>query len=201
MMDAIEAIRTRRSIRAFLPRPVPEGLVEELVALACAAPAPHHTQPWRFVTLGAEARETLAEAMGAAWRSDLERDGVPAERIQALLARSRAQILRAPALVLGGLVDEGLRRWPDERRRQAEWGLAMHSFGAALQNLMLAAHAKGLASFWISAPLFCPDAVRRALLLPEAFVAQALVALGYPDPSYRPRDRPPLLVERVLERR
>ncbi len=200
-MDAIEAIRTRRSIRAFLPRPVPEGLVEELVALACAAPAPHHTQPWRFVTLGAEARETLAEAMGAAWRSDLERDGVPAERIQALLARSRAQILRAPALVLGGLVDEGLRRWPDERRRQAEWGLAMHSFGAALQNLMLAAHAKGLASFWISAPLFCPDAVRRALLLPEAFVAQALVALGYPDPSYRPRDRPPLLVERVLERR
>ncbi|HXF51862.1 MAG TPA: nitroreductase family protein [Dehalococcoidia bacterium] len=200
-MDAIEAIRTRRSIRAFLPRPVPEGLIEELVALACAAPAPHHTQPWRFVTLGAEARETLAEAMGAAWRSDLERDGLPAERIEALLARSRTQILGAPALVLGGLVDEGLRRWPDERRRQAEWGLAMHSFGAALQNLMLAAHAKGLASFWISAPLFCPDAVRRALRLPEAFVAQALVALGYPDPSYRPRNRPPVQIERVLERR
>lgn len=200
-MDVIEAIRSRRSVRAFLPREVPEAIIEELVGLACAAPAPHHTRPWRFVILGPEARETLAEAMGAAWRSDLERDGVPGGRIEALLARSRAQIVGAPALLLGGLVDEGLRQWPDERRRQAEWGLAMHSFGAALQNLMLAAHARGLASFWISAPLFCPDAVRRALHLPEAFVAQALVALGYPDLAYRPRPRPPLDLDRVLARR
>lgn len=200
-MEAIEAIRTRRSVRAFLPRPVPEGLIEELVAVACTAPAPHHTRPWRFVLLGPAAREALAEAMGAAWRADLERDGVAQLRIEALLARSRAQLKNAPALLLGGLVDEGLRRWPDERRWQAEWGLAMHSFGAALQNLMLAAHAKGLASFWISAPLFCPEAVRRALRLPETFVAQALVALGYPEPSYRPRERPPLELARLLQRR
>lgn len=200
-MEAIEAIRTRRSVRAFLPRPVPEGLIEELVAVACTAPAPHHTRPWRFVLLGPAAREALAEAMGAAWRADLERDGVAQQRIEALLARSRAQLKNAPALLLGGLVDEGLRRWPDERRWHAEWGLAMHSFGAALQNLMLAAHAKGLASFWISAPLFCPEAVRRALRLPETFVAQALVALGYPEPSYRPRERPPLELARLLQRR
>ena len=200
-MDAIEAIRSRRSVRAFLSRPVPEGLMEELVTLACAAPAPHHTRPWRFVILGGAARGTLAEAMGSAWRADLERDGVAEKRIEALLARSRAQLMDAPALLLGGLVGAGLRDWPDERRRQAEWGLAMHSFGAALQNVMLAAHAQGLASFWISAPLFCPEAVRRALRLPETFVAQALVALGYPDPSYRPRERPPVELARVLERR
>ncbi|HWQ29222.1 MAG TPA: nitroreductase family protein, partial [Dehalococcoidia bacterium] len=125
-MDAIEAIRTRRSVRAFLPRPVPDGLIEELVTLACAAPAPHHTRPWRFVLLGPAAREKLAEAMGAAWRADLERDGLAEQRIEALLARSRVQLTNAPALLLGGLVDEGLRRWPDERRWQAEWGLAMH---------------------------------------------------------------------------
>jgi coenzyme F420-0:L-glutamate ligase/coenzyme F420-1:gamma-L-glutamate ligase len=200
-MDAIDAIRTRRSVRAFLPDPVPDGVIEELVALACTAPAPHHTQPWRFVLVGRDARERLAEVMGAAWRTDLECDGVPQERIQALLARSRAQLVGAPALLLGGLVDEGLRQWPDERRQQAERGLAAHSFGAALQNLMLGAHACGLASFWISAPLFCPDAVRQALDLPETFVAQALLALGYPDPSYRPRERPAFDIARFLERR
>lgn len=200
-MDAVEAIRTRRSVRAFQPRPVPDDLVEELVTLACTAPAPHHTQPWRFVLLGPDAREALAEAMGAAWRADLERDGVSPERIETLLARSRARVMGAPALLLGGLVGDGLRQWPDERRRQAEWGLAMHSFGAALQNLMLAAHARGLASFWISAPLFCPEAVRRALDLPQGFVAQALLALGYPEPSYQPRERPPFEIGRFLDRR
>lgn len=200
-MDAIEAIRTRRSVRAFRPMPVPDEVIEELVALACTAPAPHHTRPWRFVLVGRGAREALAEAMGAAWRADLERDGVSGGRIDALLARSRGQLVAAPALLLGGLVGEGLRQWPDQRRRQAEWGLAMHSFGAALQNLMLAAHARGLASFWISAPLFCQEPVRRALGLPEGFVAQALLALGYPDPSYRPRERPPFESARFLERR
>ncbi len=200
-MDAVEAIRTRRSVRAFQPRPVADDLVEELVTLACTAPAPHHTQPWRFVLLGPDAREALVEAMGAAWRADLERDGVSPERIEALLARSRARVMGAPALLLGGLVGDGLRQWPDERRRQAEWGLAMHSFGAALQNLMLAAHARGLASFWISAPLFCPEAVRRALDLPQGFVAQALLALGYPEPLYQPRERPPFEIGRFLERR
>ena len=66
------------------------------------------------------------------------------------------------------------------------------STGAALQNLMLAAHDRGLGSYWISAPLFCPQAVRRALGLPPGFEAQALVALGYPRAGSRPPPRPPL---------
>ncbi len=200
-MDALEAIRTRRSIRAFTSEAVPDGVVEEVVALACAAPAPHHTQPWRFVLLSPEARARLIDAMGAAWRADLERDGVKEDKIQRLLARSREQIASAPALLLGGIVGEGLRSWPDERRRRAEWALAQHSFGAALQNLMLAAHAKRLASFWISAPSFCPDEVSAALGLPGGFVAQALVALGYPDRSYGPRPRGPIDLSRFLSSR
>jgi F420 biosynthesis protein FbiB-like protein len=132
--------------------------------------------------------------MGAAWRVDLERDEVPPERIEALLARSRRQIDEAPALVLGCLVAEGLREWPDERRRRAEWGMALQSMGCALENIMVAAHAQGLASYWISAPLFCPDAVRETLDLPRECEAQALVALGYPakDASSPPRREPDL---------
>jgi F420 biosynthesis protein FbiB-like protein len=127
--------------------------------------------------------------MGAAWRRDLESDGVEGPRIAALLARSRRQLAYAPALVLGCLVSEGLRRWPDERRQRAEWAMAVQSMGCALENIMVAAQNEGLASFWISAPSFCPEAVRDALDLPVGYDSQALVALGYPAPGKSPRPR------------
>ena len=75
------------------------------------------------------------------------------------------------------------------------------STGAALQNLMLAAHGRGLASYWISAPVFCPAAVRQVLGLPPEFEAQALVALGYPQPGSEPPPRPPLTVGDFLIQR
>ena len=190
-MDAYEAIAGRRSLRQLDARPVPGELIEKLLAVACVAPAPHHTRPWRFVLLeSAESRGRLAEAMGAAWRRDLERDGVAPEKIAALLEKSRRQIEGAPALLLGCLVAEGLRAWPDERRRRAEWGMAQQSMGAALENIMVAAHALGLASYWLSAPLYCPDAVREGLGLPAQYEAQALIAIGYPAPGVAPRPRP-----------
>jgi len=70
--------------------------------------------------------------------------------------------------------------------------------GAALQNLMLAAHGRGLGSYWISAPLFCPATVRRALGLSPEFEPQALVALGYPQPGSPPPPRPPLTVNHFI---
>ena len=200
-MDALEAIRTRRSLRQLDPRPVPRELIDEALSHAILAPAPHHTRPWRYVIVGEERRAALAERMGAAWRADLERDGHPAALIEKLLAKSRCQIVEAPALILACLTHEGVRDWPDDRRERNEWAMAQQSVGAGMQNLMLAAHALGLASYWISAPLFAPEAVCAALELPESWVAQAFVVLGYPRPGAEPKRRPPsdpskLIVER-----
>ena len=202
MLETYQAVTGRRSLRQFDPRPIPRPLLHRLLYTACLAPAPHHTKPWRFVVLEtAESRERLATHMGAAWRRDLERDGVAEERIQRLLARSRRQIESAPALVLACLVDEGLRAWPDERRSRAEWGMAQQSIGAALENLMVTACDEGIASFWISAPLFCPEAVREALDLPDDYQAQALVALGYPEADVSPRPRAEPDLERLIQSR
>ncbi len=189
-MDAIEAIRTRRSLRQFAGRAVPHKMIDGVLELACLTPAPHHTRPWRYVIVGRERREALAEKMGAAWRADLERDGRPNELIARLLRKSEWQIVGAPALLLACLTHEGLRVWPDERRARQEWAMAQQSVGAAIQNIMLAAHALGLASYWISAPLFAPEAVRAALSLPDDFVAQAFIVLGYPRHGAAPRPRP-----------
>ena len=54
---------------------------------------------------------------------------------------------------------------------------------------MIAAHALRLASYWISAPLFCADTVREGLELPPEFEPQALVVVGYPEPGVSPRPR------------
>ena len=195
-----EAIAGRRSVRHFANRTVEPEAIDAVIAAACLAPAPHHTRPWRFVVLSPDARAVLAQAMGRAWRRDLRRDGAEEERIEALLKRSREQIVAAPALFLIGFLADAQRAWPDGRRR-SEAMMFAQSTGAALQNLMLAAHGRGLGSYWISAPLFCPEAVWRALGLPPEFEAQALVALGYPRPGSEPPPRPPLAVGDFLIQR
>jgi coenzyme F420-0:L-glutamate ligase/coenzyme F420-1:gamma-L-glutamate ligase len=200
-VDALEAIRTRRSLRQLADRPVPHETVDELLALAATAPAPHHTRPWRYVIVLPRSRERLAAAMGAAWRADLERDGHPPALIEKLLLKSRQQIVSAPALLLACLTDEGLRRWPDERRARNEWAMAQQSIGAAMQNVMVAAHALGLSSYWISAPLFAPEACAEMLALPEGWIAQAFIVLGYAAESAGPRPRPAAdLSTMVIER-
>ncbi len=192
-MNAYEAITGRRSLRQLSTVPVAKPLVQKLLYAAVLAPAPHHTKPWRFVMLESDgSRKRLAEAMGAAWREDLENDGVSETQIDLLLSRSQQQIESAPALILACIVAEGLRAWPDAGRRRAEFRMAVQSIGCALENIMVAAHAEGLASFWISAPLFCPDAVREALDLPPEYEAQALVSIGYPASDPRPRAEPDL---------
>lgn len=184
-----DAIAARRSIRGLAGPPLARGEVEGLVALALTAPAPHHTRPWRFAHVAPGQRAALARAMGAAWRADMQADGVDPEQQRRALDRSWRQIEEAPTLLVGSIVGEGLREWPDERRRRAEWTMAAHSFGAALQNLLLAASAGGLAAYWISAPLYAGAAVREALALPDGWVPQAAIALGRPGADYRPFDR------------
>ncbi|MDA0270565.1 MAG: nitroreductase family protein [Chloroflexi bacterium] len=184
------AIRSRRSIRGLEGPPLDAATVDALVALACTAPAPHHTQPWRFAEVTPGRRDALATAMAEAWRADMVIDGVPVAQQERALARSRRQVEEAPTLLLGCLVHDGLRDYTDDRRAHAEWGLAQHSFGAALQNILLAAAARGLGAFWISAPLYAQDAVRTALDLDAGWEPQAFVALGHPSADYRPFDRP-----------
>ena len=200
-MDALEAIRTRRSLRQLSDRPVPHDVIDELLELAATAPAPHHTKPWRYVIVLPRSRARLAEAMGVAWRADLERDGHSQELIAKLLRKSERQITSAPALLLACLTDEGLRTWPDERRARNEWAMAQQSIGAAMQNIMLAAHAMGLSSYWVSAPLFAPEACAEALALPEGWVAQAFIVLGYAAEGMAPKPRATAdLSKMVIER-
>ncbi len=199
--QALEAIATRRSVRRFAPRRVPRDLVAKLVAAACAAPAPHHSRPWRFVEVRRDSRPRLIEAMAAAWRADLEADSQAAESVELPLARSARQLVEAPLLLLACFEQEGTRDWPDERRRRAERDMYIQSLGAALQNLLLAAHAHGLGGYLKGAPLFCQAPVAEALALPTGWQPAFLALLGYPAEGAEPAPRPDPDVDRFLTAR
>ncbi|HEU5302223.1 MAG TPA: nitroreductase family protein [Acidimicrobiia bacterium] len=190
-MSVPEFIAARRSIRAFAAAPIERDRLDALVAAACLAPAPHHSRPWRWVVVDtASAKHDLAEGMGRRWRTDLAADGLTEARIDELVDASRERLTGAPALLLGCLTWDGLDRYPDAARARAEWGMALLSLGASVENLMLAATHDGLASCWVAAPIFCPEEAGAALALPSEWLPHALVLVGEPDPAYRPRDRP-----------
>jgi coenzyme F420-0:L-glutamate ligase/coenzyme F420-1:gamma-L-glutamate ligase len=191
-----DLLAARRSIRAFRAEPVDRELLDTLVEAACLAPAPHHSRPWRWVVVdGDDAKQALANGMGARWRADLQGDAVATERIDDLVNASAERLVRAPALILGCLTWDGLDRYPDEARQRSEWGMALLSLGAAVENLMVAATDAGLASCWVAAPIFCPEAARDALDLPGEWLPHALVLVGHPDASYTPRERPPIPID------
>jgi F420 biosynthesis protein FbiB-like protein len=201
-MSVPDLLVARRSIRAFRQEAVPRPLVDALVEAACLAPAPHHSRPWRWVVVDSpEAKQALAEGMGTRWRADLRGDGLNPEHIAELVGASHQRLTGAPTLVLGCLTWDGLDRYPDEARQRAEWGMALLSLGAAVENLMLAAADAGLASCWVAAPIFCPEAARDALALPQDWLPHALVMIGYPDTDVVSRDRPAVVLDELRAHR
>ena len=195
-------LEARRSIRTFLRDPVPNDVLDALVQAACLAPAPHHSRPWRWAIVETpDARARLASGMGTRWRRDLAADGVAEPRIDELVDASRRKITDAPAVVLGCLTWDGLDRYPDESRQRAEWGMALLSLGAAVENLMLATADAGYASCWVAAPIFCPEEARDALALPDTWLPHAMILVGRPDPAYVGRERPPVLLDELRARR
>ncbi len=175
-----ELLFSRRSIRRFKPDPVPEAVIRRILEGAHAAPSAHNTRPWRFVVLQDPAvRRMLAERMAAAYARDAEADGQNADAIRSRNERSVGRICGAPSAVLV-LQDESVLPAKAGRGMEGERKMMIQSTAAAVQNLLLAARAEGLGACWVCAPLFCPQAVREALGLPESWVAQALILAGYP---------------------
>jgi len=190
--DLIRLMQSRRSIRRYQPRPIARALLSTLLEAATWAPSAHNRQPWRFAVVeSAGVKEQLAAAMATTWQRDLAADGLPAEQIERRIAISTARLTGAAALVIAALSMEEMDHYPDSRRSEAEWTMAVQSTALACQNLLLAAHAAGLGACWMCAPLFVPDVVRNALDLPATWHPQALITLGYPAEE-KQKDRVPL---------
>jgi dehydro coenzyme F420 reductase / coenzyme F420-0:L-glutamate ligase / coenzyme F420-1:gamma-L-glutamate ligase len=192
----LASISGRRSIREFGAGAVPREVLQEAVAAALTAPVPHGsrhtTRPWLWVILESPlARNRLLDAMGAAWARDLEADGVTQDVIGRRRGKSEALLGVAPVLAVTCLSLARSDEYRDERRRDAEREMFLLATGAAVQNFMLALHAQGVASCWVSSTLFCKEETRAALGLGSEWLPMGAVAAG-PFPSGDAVPRPPL---------
>jgi coenzyme F420-0:L-glutamate ligase/coenzyme F420-1:gamma-L-glutamate ligase len=194
----LQSIHARRSVRMFGSGAVASDALRDAVAAACTAPAPHHTRPWSFVALRSKAaRGRLLAAMRHAWAADLRRDGTDQAVVDRRLGKSDALLAEAPVLVVPFVRLRGAHRYPDAERASAEREMFLLSGGAAIQNLMLALHAQGLASCWVSSTLFCKEDTREALGMDDEWIPLGSVAVGPPREG-EPPPRPPLDVDGFL---
>jgi nitroreductase len=160
-MDTFTAIHTRRSIRRYADRPVPDALVKRVLRAAMAAPSACNQQPWEFVIID---------------NLDMVREIANAN--PAALALETAPMAIA---VCGNL----------KRELPLAKDFWVQDCSAAIQNLLLAAWAGGLGTVWLGGyPLpHLVEMVKDVLELPDHVIPLAVVALGYPAEDKQPVDR------------
>jgi nitroreductase len=161
-VEVEEAIRTRRTHKAFRPEPVPRETLEELFELARWAPNHHLTSPWRFRVLGPEALERLKDAAGPEAAGKLD---------------------RAPTLVVCSAVRS------DDPVQDEEDLLAT---GCAAYVVLLAAHARGLGGYWRTPAVLRTDAGHEAVGLGPGERFVSLIHLGRPVDSKPAPERAPV---------
>lgn len=127
-------ITTRRTCLRMDPdTPIDAAVIDELCRLATWAPNHHRTEPWRFAAFTGEGRRTLGETIA----NQMEAEGAAPEKV----AKTRTKYLRAPAMLLVGSAP-GTTAIETAENRDA--------VAAGVQNILLGATARGLASFWSS---------------------------------------------------
>ncbi len=201
--DAIEAaLLTRRSVRGFLPRPVPRALIERLLTLAARAPSGTNVQPWRVHVLQGDALRRLGEALVAAHDADPQPSApdyryYPAQWRDPYLARRRKV-----GWDLYGLL--GIAKG-DQEAAHRQHGRNYTFFGAPvgliltfdrdlsqgafvesgmfLQALMTAARAHGLDTCPQAAFIEYAPIIRAQLGLGDDQLVVCGMALGYADPD------------------
>ena len=158
-VEVENAIRTRRTHKAYAGEPVPREVVEELLALARWAPNHHLTEPWRFRVVGPRALERL---------------------IAAGRASDAHKLRRAPTLVVARATQTG------DVHQNREDVLAT---ACAVYIVLLGAHARGLASYWRTPGLLASPEGRAAVGLPDDQEFVALIHLGRPVTSPPVKER------------
>jgi coenzyme F420-0:L-glutamate ligase / coenzyme F420-1:gamma-L-glutamate ligase len=188
-LGAADVLHERRTVREFSAKPVDAAAVRRAIAAAVTAPAPHHSEPWRFAVLESQqARTTLLDDMLAAWIADLRGDGFTDEQI-ARRTRRGEPLRRAPLIIVPCLVADAAHPYPDQRRSAAERTMFVVAMGAAVENLLVALAVEGLGSCWVSSTLFCRQVAANSLGLPSDWEPMGAVGVGHP--AAPPPERPP----------
>jgi nitroreductase len=160
-MEVEEAIRTRRTHKAYRPEPVDRELLEEILDLSRWAPNHNLTNPWRLRVVGPRALERLKEAAGP---------------------ESAKKLDRAPTLVVVSCALTG-----DPIQDEED----LHAAACAAYIVLLAGHNRGLATYWRTPDVLRTPEGRAAVGIAEDEQFVGLLHLGTAVQEQRPPERAP----------
>jgi nitroreductase len=170
-MNIEEAIQTRRTIGRVKQDPVDRALIERLIDAAAWAPSHFNTQPWSFIVMSGEGRARLGEGYARVTVAQLP--DLSGQELEERLEKERKKAYRSPVVIAAVCSPSD-----DPRAILAEELAAAH---AAVQNLLLAAHANGLGAIWRSGDQMYHPAMKETFGLAPQDQIVGLIYLGYPD--------------------
>ena len=196
--NLFEIIDTTRSMRRLKSDPVPDALIERIIAAGTRAPSGQNTQPWAFLVVrDATAKRWLQEryfavmqrAMGE--RRPSPDDHSPSARNRRAALHLAEHLHEAPVLLLVC----GARDWPFAVAAEDRRGLAPPSYGStfpAVQNILLACRALGLAATLTTMHQMFETELCERFEIPDTHGVVALIPIGYPLGRFGPvRRKPP----------
>ena len=177
--DAVyKVIYNRRDVRSFLPTPIPEDQIHNILKAAHHAPSVGFMQPWNFIIVSSdETKEKLA------WAADKERRALAihyedeGEKETKFLGLKIQGIKEAPITIC--VTSDPTRGGSHVLGRNSIPETDMLSTACAIQNMWLAACAEGLAMGWVS--FYKKNDVRDILNIPPHVEPIALLSIGYTD--------------------
>ena len=196
-MDAIEAIKGRKSIRAFKPDPVSREVLENIMEAASNAPSWANTQPWEFAVLAPaalnEVRAAVNDRVTAGEKPNLdipwpEFTDTYNHRTSALMKQLQSHVetnQTGPSVTPNWW--SNLTQWFNApngvilymESSLGEWSIL--DTGMALQNLMISAWHYGVGTCAMAVAVHYPDVLRGVLNIPQSKRIIVGVAVGYPD--------------------
>lgn len=176
-MDAMEALRTRRSIGKVLDKEIPAELIKNILESATWAPNHFKTEPWRFFVLTGDGRKSLGEVLARIAARDM--DDPTTEENASKLDRARKQPMRAPVIIVAAVE-------PSDNTKVIlkEEFAAVH---AGVQNMLLAAHALGLGAIWRTGKPCYDEEMKKLFGLSDRGELVGFIYVGFPDMTPPPR--------------
>jgi nitroreductase len=179
LLDTLTAIRQRRAIKEYLDTPIPKEWIEELLDAAHWAPNHHLNHPWRFHVFTGDGREQLVSARQAAARLAAEKRG--REVTEEDLEFARKKCYSAPVIIIVSMISDE-KPITDQENYAACW--------AAIENLLLAASARGLGSYPSTGDWIDQNLVGPVLGLTEGERPVSCVFVGYSEQELAPKRFP-----------
>ena len=169
-MSTFEIIARRRSIGKMTAEQPTRSQIEQILTAATHAPNHHNAQPWRFFVLAGNARAELGEIMAESLLARM--DNLDSEKGQAMLAKERNKLLRAPVVIVAAA------EYPKQPKvLEIE---NVEAVAAAVENMLLTAEELGLAAMWRTGDAAYDPRIKQWLkLAPEDHIV-AFLYLGYP---------------------